>query len=69
MDLADQRRNFGGRCRVVAEIGGDDVGSEVDEVLSGGIRHGRAFSKIFQAKIGPDSIAPTNTLAIGPNYF
>src|SRR5690349_25118960 len=56
MDLADQSRNVSGRRRVVAEIGRDDVGGEVDEVFARGVRHDRAFSKT-SAQMGSDSIA------------
>ena len=35
VNLADQARDFRGRRRIVGEIGRDDIGGEIDEILAG----------------------------------
>ena len=40
VNLADQGRDFGGRRRIVAEIGRDDFSRQVDETFTGAVGHG-----------------------------
>src|SRR5437868_8374990 len=64
VNLANQVRYLGSRRRIVAEISGDDIRRQIDEVLAGSICHGLDLSKTISRNDATSSrsISPRDTL-------